>query len=81
MLGRRSKCGSSPDPTRLGLSAQRKAVQAFAGAEAFQIVAEFVEVETGKGADARYAYRQALSAATVMRARPSSGLRRALEVE
>ena len=36
----------------LGLSAQRKAVQAFAGAEAFQIVAEFVEVETGKGADA-----------------------------
>ena len=36
----------------LGLSAQRKAVQVFAGAEAFQIVSEYVEVETGKGADA-----------------------------
>ena len=36
----------------LGLSAQRKAVQAFADAEAFQIVSEYVEVETGKGADA-----------------------------
>jgi hypothetical protein len=36
----------------LGLSAQRKAVQVFADAEAFQIVSEYVEVETGKGADA-----------------------------
>src|SRR5215831_1103131 len=36
----------------LGLSAQRKAVQVFADAEAFQIVGEYVEVETGKGADA-----------------------------
>jgi DNA invertase Pin-like site-specific DNA recombinase len=36
----------------LGLSAQGKAVQAFADAEAFQIVGEYVEVETGKGADA-----------------------------
>ena len=36
----------------LGLSAQRKAVQAFADTEAFQIVSEYVEVETGKGADA-----------------------------
>src|SRR5215813_2032487 len=33
----------------LGLSAQRKAVQAFADAEAFQIISEYVEVETGKG--------------------------------
>jgi DNA invertase Pin-like site-specific DNA recombinase len=36
----------------LGLDAQRKAVEAFAAAEAFEIVAEFVEIETGKGADA-----------------------------
>ena len=36
----------------LGLEAQRKAVQAFAVAEGFEIVAEFTEVETGKGADA-----------------------------
>src|SRR5215831_10606642 len=35
----------------LGLSAQRKAVQVFADAEAFQIISEYVEVETGKGAD------------------------------
>ena len=34
----------------LGLRAQsRKAVQACADAEAFQIVSEYVEVETGKG--------------------------------
>ena len=31
---------------------QRKAVQAFADAETFQIVGEYVEVEIGKGADA-----------------------------
>jgi DNA invertase Pin-like site-specific DNA recombinase len=36
----------------LGLEAQRKAVEAFAAAEAMQIVHEFTEVETGKGADA-----------------------------
>ena len=36
----------------LGLEAQRKAVAAFAKAEGFEIVAEFTEVETGKGADA-----------------------------
>ena len=36
----------------LGLEAQRAAVQAFAKAEGFEIVAEFTEVETGKGADA-----------------------------
>jgi DNA invertase Pin-like site-specific DNA recombinase len=36
----------------LGLDAQRKAVQAFAAAEAFEMVEEFIEVETGKGADA-----------------------------
>ena len=36
----------------LGLEAQRKAVTSFAEAESFEIVAEFTEVETGKGSDA-----------------------------
>jgi len=36
----------------LGLDAQRKAITAFADAEGFTLSGEFVEVETGKGADA-----------------------------
>jgi len=36
----------------LGLSAQRDAIANFAASEALEVVAEFVEVETGKGADA-----------------------------
>jgi DNA invertase Pin-like site-specific DNA recombinase len=36
----------------LGLGAQRKAVAQFAANEAFRVAAEFVEIETGKGADA-----------------------------
>ena len=36
----------------LGIEAQRAALIAFAEAEGFEIKAEFVEVETGKGADA-----------------------------
>ena len=36
----------------LGIDAQRAAVARFAAAEGFDIVAEFVEVETGKGSDA-----------------------------
>ena len=36
----------------LGLDAQRSAVARFAEAEGFEIVAEFTEIETGKGADA-----------------------------
>src|SRR5271168_2159005 len=36
----------------LGLEAQREAVQRFAAAEGRTIIGEFVEVETGKGADA-----------------------------
>ena len=36
----------------LGIEAQRAAVTRFADAEDLQIIAEFVEAETGKGADA-----------------------------
>jgi DNA invertase Pin-like site-specific DNA recombinase len=36
----------------LGIEAQRAAVKCFADAEGFELVAEYVEVETGKGADA-----------------------------
>jgi DNA invertase Pin-like site-specific DNA recombinase len=36
----------------LGLEAQQDAVARFARAEALEVVAEFIEVETGKGADA-----------------------------
>ena len=36
----------------LGLEAQRSAVAAFAKAEGFTVLAEFTEIETGKGADA-----------------------------
>lgn len=36
----------------LGLDAQRRAINAFAANEATEIVGEFIDVETGKGADA-----------------------------
>ena len=36
----------------LGLEAQREALGRFAAAEGFEIVREYTEVETGKGADA-----------------------------
>ncbi len=36
----------------LGIEAQRSRVEQFARAEAFELIAEHVEVETGKGADA-----------------------------
>ena len=36
----------------LGLEAQRSAIAAFAKAEGLEIVAEYTEIETGKGADA-----------------------------
>ena len=36
----------------LGPEAQRKAIQAFAQAEGFEVIAEHVEIETGKGSDA-----------------------------
>lgn len=48
----------------LGLEGQRAAVQAFARAEGFEIVAEFTEVETGKGSpDRRPQLKAALKAA------------------
>ena len=40
------------DRSGLGMDAQRAAVTRFAEDEGFEIAAEFVEVETGKGADA-----------------------------
>jgi DNA invertase Pin-like site-specific DNA recombinase len=55
----------------LGLEAQRKAVAAFALAEGFEIVEEFTEIETGKGADAldkRPELKAALKAAKKLRA-------------
>ena len=36
----------------LGIDAQRAAVARFAAAEGYEVVGEFVEIETGKGADA-----------------------------
>jgi DNA invertase Pin-like site-specific DNA recombinase len=36
----------------LGIEAQRSAMEAFAKANAFEIVGEFVEFESGKGSDA-----------------------------
>jgi DNA invertase Pin-like site-specific DNA recombinase len=36
----------------LGLEAQREAIARFAAAEALEVASEFIEVETGKGADA-----------------------------
>jgi DNA invertase Pin-like site-specific DNA recombinase len=47
----------------LGLAAQRSAVAAFAQAEGFTVIAEFTEVETGKGCDARPQLKAALKAA------------------
>ncbi len=38
--------------SRLGIEAQKTAVQRFAAAEGYDLVGEHVEVETGKGADA-----------------------------
>lgn len=50
----------------LGIEAQREAIARFAASEGLNVVAEFVEVETGKGADAfdrRPELRKALAAA------------------
>lgn len=55
----------------LGLEAQREAIARFAEAEGFEIVAEHMEVETGKGADAldrRPALKAALDEARPIKA-------------
>jgi DNA invertase Pin-like site-specific DNA recombinase len=55
----------------LGLDAQRKAVEAFAAEEGFEIAETFVEVETGKGSDAlakRLQLAAALKAARKLKA-------------
>ncbi|WP_441256756.1 recombinase family protein [Bradyrhizobium sp. 482_C4_N1_1] len=54
----------------LGIEAQRQALAHFATAEGFQVAREFVEVETGKGADAldrRPQLKAALAAARKLR--------------
>jgi DNA invertase Pin-like site-specific DNA recombinase len=54
----------------LGIEAQRAALQHFAVAEGFEVAREFVEVETGKGADAldrRPQLKAALAAARKLR--------------
>jgi DNA invertase Pin-like site-specific DNA recombinase len=43
---------ASQSKSGLGIEAQRSAIVAFANANGFQIAAEFVEVESGKGSDA-----------------------------
>lgn len=55
----------------LGLEAQREAISRFAAAEGLEILAELVEVETGKGSDAlerRPVLREALATARKARA-------------
>jgi DNA invertase Pin-like site-specific DNA recombinase len=55
----------------LGLEAQRESIARFATAEGLELLAEFVEVETGKGADAidrRPVLREALAKAKKARA-------------
>ena len=67
----------------LGIEAQRQALARFGSGEGFEIVAEFVEVETGKGSDAldrRPQLAAALAKARALRcsvAVPSSTVSRA----
>jgi DNA invertase Pin-like site-specific DNA recombinase len=53
----------------LGLEAQREALERFAHANGLQIVAEFTEIETGKGADALELRPQLASALNMARKR------------
>src|SRR5881392_2801468 len=53
----------------LGIEAQKAAVQRFAEAEGFELVSEFVEVETGKGSDALERRPQLAAALATGRAR------------
>jgi hypothetical protein len=50
--GGNSEAVSTARQGHLGLEAQREAIARFAEAEGFEPAGEFVEVETGKGADA-----------------------------
>lgn len=54
----------------LGLEAQREANRIFCAAEGFETIAEFVEVETGKGADALDRRPQLAAALTQARKHP-----------
>ena len=36
----------------MGIEAQREHIERFAAAEGYEVIGEYVEVETGKGADA-----------------------------
>jgi DNA invertase Pin-like site-specific DNA recombinase len=56
----------------LGLEAQREALERFAQANGLQIVAEFTEIETGKGADALELRPQLASALNMARKRKCS---------
>jgi len=54
----------------LGVEAQREAIVRFAGVHGFEVATEFIEVESGKGADAldlRPQLRQALIEAKLRR--------------
>jgi DNA invertase Pin-like site-specific DNA recombinase len=53
----------------LGLQAQRDTVTRFAAGEGFELIAEFVEIETGKGADALERRPQLAAALAAGRAR------------
>ena len=53
----------------LGIEAQRDAVARFAAVEGFELIAEFVEIETGKGADALDRRPQLAAALAAGRAR------------
>ena len=53
----------------LGIDAQREAVRRFAEAEGFSLPAEFVEAESGKGADALERRPQLAEALSVARGR------------
>jgi DNA invertase Pin-like site-specific DNA recombinase len=54
--GERSRISSSFDATKqrsgLGIEARRATIARFAEAEGLTIIAEFIEAESGKGADA-----------------------------
>jgi DNA invertase Pin-like site-specific DNA recombinase len=51
----------------LGIDAQREAIARFAEAEGFEIVAEHVEIETGKGSDALERRQQLVAALAAAR--------------